>query len=156
MRLDIGAQAPDFELQDGEGKTWRLAELRGRKVILFFYPVDDTPGCTREACDFRDSYAKFAEAGYVVLGVSPQGAESKRAFAEKYDLNYPLLIDHEGEVAKRYGVWEAHGEYEGAPLMVNRSTFVIDEQGHISEALYGVKAKGHVAALEELLLAPAP
>lgn len=153
MKLETGVRAPDFELRDAAGKPWRLQDLRGRKVVLFFYPIDDTPGCTREACDFRDSYDRFRDARYLILGVSPQGAESKKAFAAKYDLNFPLLIDDEGEVAKRYGVWEARGEYEGAPLMVTRSTFVIDGEGRIAHALYAVSSKGHVAALEELLLA---
>lgn len=149
--LKPGTAAPDFELADADGKTWRLADLRGRRVILYFYPIDDTPGCTIEACDFRDSHRELQDAGYVVLGVSPQDADSHRAFADKYRLNFPLLIDADGAVARKYGAWEERGEYEGMPLIISRSTFVIDSDGTIEEALYGLKAKGHVESLRALL-----
>ena len=149
--LEVGAAAPDFELEDADGKTWRLEDLRGKRVILYFYPIDDTPGCTIEACDFRDSYQELQDAGYVVLGVSPQGADSHRAFADKFNLNFPLLIDADGAVAGKYGAWEDRGDYKGMPLLVTRSTFVIDANGNIADAFYGMKAKGHVASLRESL-----
>lgn len=102
MTLEKGMEAPPFDLEDADGKAWRLADLRGTKVVLFFYPADDTPGCTAEACDFRDSRQVFADDGYVVLGVSPQGAESHRAFTDKFALNFPLLIDDDLSVARVY------------------------------------------------------
>jgi thioredoxin-dependent peroxiredoxin len=148
--LQEGDQAPDFDLEDGNGKRWRLRDLAGQKVILYFYPADDTPGCTIEACDFRDSQAEFRDAGFVVLGVSPQGAESKQRFASKFDLNFPLLIDADTTVAKAYGAFKDDGaEWDGIPLKIRRSTFLIDEDGKITRALYGVNAKGHVEALKE-------
>jgi peroxiredoxin Q/BCP len=146
--LKPGMPAPDFELADADGVIWRLGDLRGRRVIVYFYPADDTPGCTAQACDFRDSQAVFRGAGYTVLGVSPQGAESHRAFSTKFGLNFPLLIDSEMEMARRYGVTaEKARDYKGIPLEVTRSTFIIDEDGVIEQALYDVKARGHVDSL---------
>jgi len=151
MEINEGDRAPEFQMLDANGKIWRLSDLRGKKVILYFYPIDDTPGCTVEACDFRDSHDELQEAGFTVLGVSPQGASSKRAFIEKYDLNFPLLIDEGGDVAKAYGVWKHRGEFQGISVDINRSTFVIDEQGKIERALYGVNAPGHVDELKALV-----
>ena len=150
-KLQEGDKAPEFEVADGEGKVWSLSDLAGKKVILYFYPADDTPGCTAEACDFRDSQTGLQEAGYVVLGVSPQGAQSHKKFATKYSLNFPLLVDEDLEVAKAYGAAGDGGLFKGLPLRVKRSTFVIDEEGVIRQALYGVRAKGHVAKLKESL-----
>ena len=148
--LQQGDKAPDFDLEDGDGKRWRLQDLRGQKVILYFYPADDTPGCTVQARDFRDAQADLKQAGYVVLGVSPQGAASHRRFASKFELNFPLLVDADTKVANAYGAFKDDGaEWEGVPLKIKRSTFVIDENGTIAEALYGVKAKGHVDTLKE-------
>lgn len=149
--LEHGGAAPEFALQDGEGKTWRLADLKGRKVILYFYPADDTPGCTKQSCDFRDASADLREAGYVILGVSPQGAESHQRFAAKYSLNFPLLVDEDLSVARAYGAYKEVGDYQGLPLRVKRSTFVIDEEGRIALVEYGVKATGHVERLREKL-----
>ena len=148
--LQQGDRAPDFDLEDGDGRRWRLRDLKGQKVILYFYPADDTPGCTVQACDFRDSLSEFQDAGYIVLGVSPQGAESKQRFASKYSLNFPLLIDGDTKVAKAYGAFKDDGaEWDGIPLRVKRTTFVIDEDGTIARALYGVNARGHVEALKD-------
>jgi peroxiredoxin Q/BCP len=150
--LTEGDVAPDFELVDGDGKTWRLVDLKGKKVVLYFYPADDTPGCTKEACDFRDTQGAWRDAGYVVLGVSPQDAASHTRFASKFDLNFPLLVDADLEVAKRYGALrEKPEEWEGQRLHVKRCTFVIGEDGHIEQALYGVQAKGHVESLRVTL-----
>ena len=150
--LERGTDAPPFELEDADGKTWRLSDLAGKKVVLFFYPADDTPGCTKEACDFRDTHGAWTDAGYVVLGVSPQGAASHSKFSSKYNLNFPLLIDAGLDVAKRYGALrEEPEEWEGQKLHVKRSTFVIDEDGKIEQALYGVNARGHVESLRETL-----
>jgi peroxiredoxin Q/BCP len=147
--LKTGDPAPEFALEDADGKTWRLSEMRGQKIVLYFYPADDTPGCTRESCDFRDARSDFDDAGYTILGVSPQGAKSKAKFTSRYSLNFPLLIDDELEATRAYGAYKELGDYEGIPLRVKRSTFVIDEEGRIVEALYGVTAKGHVEALKE-------
>lgn len=154
-RLQKGDPAPDFEMADGEGKVWKLSELRGRRVIMYFYPADDTPGCTIQACDFRDSQAFLEEAGYIVLGVSPQGAASHQKFASKFNLNFPLLVDEDTKVAKAYGAYKEKGDWNGIPLKIDRSTFVIDEEGRIEQALYGVRAKGHVDSLKESIELPA-
>ncbi len=147
-KLERGDKAPDFSLEDADGKTWSLADLRGQKVIVYFYPADDTPGCTAQACDFRDAQTDLTTAGYQVLGVSPQGASSHRRFIDKYSLNFPLLVDSDLSMAKAYGVADDSGaEFEGKKLRVKRSTFVIDEDGTLIEALYGVKARGHVDSL---------
>ena len=150
-KLQAGDHAPEFEAQDADGKTWRLSDLRGKKVILYFYPADDTPGCTREACDFRDSQSDFTDAGYVVLGASPQGADSHGAFSSKYRLNFPLLVDEDMALAKAYGTAGVFGKFESIPLMVQRSTFVIDANGKIERALYGVSSRSHVEELKALL-----
>ncbi len=149
--LQQGDEAPEFELQDADGQTWRLTDLKGRKVILYFYPADDTPGCTTESCDFRDASPDLSRAGYVVLGVSPQGAASHRRFAERYGLNFPLLIDEDLSTARAYGAYKELGDYKGTPIRIKRSTFVIDEEGRIEHAEYAVKAQGHVHALRERL-----
>ena len=150
--LEPGTPAPPFELEDGDGTTWRLSDLAGKKVVLFFYPADDTPGCTKEACDFRDMHEDWSDAGYVVLGVSPQNAASHTRFASKYALNFPLLVDAGLDMAKRYGALkEKPEEWEGMKLHVKRSTFVIAEDGTIQHALYGVNARGHVDSLRETL-----
>lgn len=144
-QLQKGDEAPDFSLEDGDGTTWSLADLRGQKVIVYFYPADDTPGCTAQACDFRDAQADLTSSGYKVFGVSPQGAPSHRRFSDKYSLNFPLLIDSEYEMAHAYGVTK-EGE-AGKKPRINRSTFVIAEDGTIVEAQYGVSARGHVGSL---------
>ena len=149
--LNAGDPAPEFELKDADGKTWKLSDLRGQKIVLYFYPADDTPGCTRQSCDFRDARGAFDKAGYTILGVSPQGAKSKVRFTDKYSLNFPLLIDDELAATRAYGAYKDLGDYEGIPLKVKRSTFVIDEDGKIAEALYAVTAKGHVDTLRDLL-----
>ena len=149
--LQEGDAAPEFEMKDATGKTWSLAGLKGQKVILYFYPADDTPGCTAESCDFRDSSADLNAAGYTVLGVSPQGAESHQRFANKYSLNFPLLIDEDLAATRAFGAYKDLGEYKDIPIRVKRSTFVIDDQGRIALAEYGVKAAGHVERLREKL-----
>lgn len=150
--LQKGEAAPDFGLPDMDGNVWRLQDLRGKKVILYFYPADDTPGCTAEACDFRDAYPDLADAGYLVLGVSPQGSESHRKFTEKHGLNFPLLIDEDRAVARKFGATSDQERYfQGIPLKVKRSTFLIDEEGTLVDAQYGVKARGHVERLRQQL-----
>jgi thioredoxin-dependent peroxiredoxin len=151
-----GDQAPDFSLEgiDGDAKevVVRLSELRGRPVVLYFYPKDDTPGCTTQACDIRDEWPAFRQAGALVLGVSPDDTASHRAFAAKYGLPFTLLSDPDHQVAESYGVWAEKSMFGRRYWGIDRSTFVIDEQGTIRAAFRGVKAKEHagqvLAALE--------
>ena len=150
-RLDSGAEAPDFTLVDQDESPVTLTDLRGDSVILFFYPEAMTPGCTTEACDFRDSLAPLQAAGYKVFGVSRDLPEKLRQFRARDGLTYDLLSDPERQVHEAYGVW---GEKvrDGATVMgVIRSTFVIDGQGRILQALYDVQPEGHVARLKESL-----
>lgn len=150
--LKEGDAAPGFELTDQDGKEWRLKDLQGKRVVLYFYPADDTPGCTKESCDFRDSYADWRQAGYTILGISPQDTRSKKAFATKFDLPFPLLADIDASVAKEYGTFhDSNMDWDGIPLVVKRSTFVINENGIVEQALYGVHAKNHVDELRQSL-----
>jgi thioredoxin-dependent peroxiredoxin len=141
--VEEGTPAPDFELATDDGRRIRLSELRGRPVVLYFYPRDDTPGCTTQACEFRDSYARFQERGAVVLGVSPDDEASHARFKSKYSLPFALLADPGHKVADEYGVW-GEREYAGRKYMgIQRSTFVIDAKGRVTKAMYGVKPQGH-------------
>ena len=149
--LQVGDPAPAFEMKDADGRTWALEDLKGQKVILYFYPADDTPGCTKESCDFRDASTDLKTAGYTVLGVSPQGAESHKRFADKYSLNFPLLIDEGLKATRAFAAFKDLGNYKDIPIRVKRSTFVIDEDGRIAHAEYGVKAAGHVERLRQKL-----
>jgi peroxiredoxin Q/BCP len=138
-----GELAPDFELESDSGETVMLSSFRGNPVVLYFYPKDDTPGCTTQACEFRDEYAQFRERGAVVLGVSPDDEASHAQFRTKYSLPFSLLADPDHKVADRYGVW-GEREYRGKKYMgINRSTFVIDPGGRVAKAFYGVKPQGH-------------
>jgi thioredoxin-dependent peroxiredoxin len=141
--IEEGTPAPDFELGADDGGRVRLSELRGRPVVLYFYPKDDTPGCTAQACEIRDEYAEFRERGAVVLGVSPDDEASHARFKSKHGLPFALLADPDHKVAEQYGVW-GEREYRGRKYMgINRSTFVIDSGGQVAKALYGVKPQGH-------------
>jgi len=145
MRLTPGMQAPPFDLMDGEGRPHRLNDYRGKRVILYFYPKDDTPGCTIEACDFRDRNQDLAKKGAVLLGVSADDEVSHQKFAKKYDLPFPLLSDPDHSVASSYEVWGKKKflgrEFEG----IIRSTFVIGPDGLIEKAMYEVSPLGHAA-----------
>lgn len=151
--LQKGDMAPDFALDSDDGNRVRLADLRGRRVVLYFYPKDDTSGCTKEACGFRDARPQFETQDAVVLGVSPDGVDSHERFRDKYDLNFPLLADSDHSVAEAYGAWgtkKLYGrEYEG----VLRSTFLIGPDGRIEKIYRKVKPVGHadeiLADLEE-------
>ncbi|GII75057.1 putative peroxiredoxin [Sphaerisporangium rufum] len=148
-RLEPGDTAPDFTLPDARGEQVALKDLRGRRVILYFYPAAMTPGCTKQACDFRDSLDALAAAGFAVLGVSKDSPARLAKFAERDALTFPLLSDPDLEVHKAYG---AHGEktmYGRTTVGVLRSTFVIDAEGRVEKALYNVKATGHVARLRK-------
>ncbi|UCF19471.1 MAG: thioredoxin-dependent thiol peroxidase [Gemmatimonadota bacterium] len=141
--LKVGDQAPEFELQSDGGETVRLRDLRGKKVILYFYPKDDTPGCTTEACEFRDRAPQIEREGAVVLGVSPDSVASHDKFKAKYELPFALLSDPDHVVAKKYGAWGAKKMYGKTYQGILRTTFVIDERGKIEEVFEKVKAKGH-------------
>jgi peroxiredoxin Q/BCP len=149
--LEPGAPAPDFTLDDQDGSPVSLKDLRGSRVIVYFYPAAMTPGCTTEACDFRDSLASLQGAGYVVLGVSPDEPAKLREFRERDALTYPLLSDPDHAVHEAYGAWGEKTMYGKTVVGVIRSTFVIGEDGAIVQALYNVKATGHVARLRASL-----
>ena len=139
--VEEGTPAPDFELESDDGSRIRLSDFRGKPVVLYFYPKDDTPGCTKQACGFRDAYAEYQARGAVVLGVSPDDAESHRAFKEKHTLPFPLLADPGHAVAERYGAW-GERSFAGKTYMgIKRSTFVIDADGNVARAMYGVNAE---------------
>jgi peroxiredoxin Q/BCP len=145
--LKAGDTAPDFKALSDAGNTVSLKDLRGKKVILYFYPKDDTPGCTREACDFRDAIGRFAKKEAVVLGVSPDDVESHKKFKAKFDLPFPLLVDEDHKIAEAYGAWGEKSMYGRKFLGIIRSTFLIDEKGKIAEAFEKVKVDGHVDQL---------
>lgn len=149
--LTAGEPAPEFSLQDQAGKTHTLADYRGEKVVLFFYPAAMTPGCTKEACDFRDSEAALQAAGVRVLGISRDELEKQRKFADRDELGYPLLSDPELTIHHAYGAFGEKNSYGRIIEGVIRSTFVIDAEGKIEHALYNVKATGHVARIRKLL-----
>jgi thioredoxin-dependent peroxiredoxin len=146
-----GKPAPDFELASDSGERVRLSELRGRPVVLYFYPEDDTPGCTTQACGFRDAYAEFEERGATILGVSPDDERSHARFKEKYGLPFTLLADPEHEVAEQYGVWVEKDTYGKKSMGIKRSTFVIDAEGNIAKAMLGVRPDGHADDVLEAL-----
>lgn len=151
IKLQPGTQAPDFTLQDAEGKETSLANYRGKNVIVYFYPAAATPGCTTEACDFRDSLSSLQGSHYEVLGISPDAPEKLADFTGDFNLTFPLLSDEDHAVALAYGAWGeklVNGEIvEG----LVRSTVVVDPDGNVALAQYQVKAQGHVAALRESL-----
>lgn len=149
--LEPGAKAPDFTLLDATEKSHSLQDYRGKKVILFCYPAAMTPGCTKEACDFRDSLEALQSCGYVVLGLSPDKPAKLQKFIERDELTYTLLSDPEKETLAAYGAFGDKSLYGRITRGVIRSTFVIDEKGAIEHALYNVKATGHVARLRKLL-----
>jgi peroxiredoxin Q/BCP len=143
--------APDFTLPDQDGRERRLSDYRGKKVVLYFYPKDDTSGCTTQACGLRDRSADLETRGAVVLGVSPDPVASHRKFADKYGLPFTLLADTSHEVADRYGVWKEKSMYGRTYWGNERTTFLIDEQGRISKILPKVKPAGHADQIIDLL-----
>ena len=149
--VEEGGPAPDFELATDTGERIRLSGLRGRPVVLYFYPEDDTPGCTTQACELRDQYSLFRERGAVVLGVSPDDEASHARFREKYSLPFTLLADHGHRVADDYGVWVERNRYGRKSMGIERSTFVIDEHGNVARALRRVKPEGHAERVLEAL-----
>jgi len=139
----VGENAPDFTLPADDGRPVSLNGFRGKKVVLYFYPKDDTPGCTKEACSFRDNLARVTTKGAVVLGVSRDDAKSHVKFKDKYDLNFPLLSDVDGKVTTAYGVWKKKNMYGREYFGIERTTFLIDEGGKIARIWPKVKVEGH-------------
>jgi peroxiredoxin Q/BCP len=146
-RLTAGDQAPDFTLQDAAGNSVALADYRGKKTIVYFYPAASTPGCTKQACDFRDSLESLQGLGYAVLGISPDKIAKLEKFVTKEGLNFPLLSDEDHSVAEAYGAWGEKKNYGKVYEGLIRSTIVVDEEGKVALAQYNVRATGHVAKL---------
>ena len=145
--VEEGKPAPDFELKSDTGETVRLSELQGQQVVIYFYPKDDTPGCTAQACGIRDAYGEFERAGAVVLGISPDDEASHAKFKDKYGLPFTLLADDGHQVAEQYGVW-GEKKYMGRTYMgVDRSTFVVGEDGNVKKILPNVKPDTHADAV---------
>ena len=151
MSLEVGQTAPDFELLDDAGKKVSLSDYRGKKVVLFFYPKADTPGCTVESCDFRDEVKAFSKKGTVVLGASKDTPKDQTKFKEKYSLPFTLLCDTETKVMQGYGVWQEKNMYGKKVMGCVRTTFVIDEKGKIAQIYPKVKVEGHAQAVLESL-----
>jgi peroxiredoxin Q/BCP len=150
-RLEVGDTAPAFSLPDADGNIVKLGDYRGRKVIVYFYPAASTPGCTKQACDFRDSLAELNGAGLDVIGISPDKPEKLAKFRDKEELTFPLLSDPDREVLTAWGAFGEKTMYGKTVQGVIRSTFVVDEKGKIAVAQYNVRATGHVAKLRREL-----
>lgn len=146
-KLDVGDEAPDFTLESDDAGEVSLSDFRGQKVVLYFYPKDMTPGCTTQACDFRDNLEAIEEDGWTVLGISPDPVERHEEFRDKHDLNFTLLADPDHQMAEIYGVWREKQNYGRTYEGIVRSTFLIDEEGTIAEIQDNVQAKGHVDRL---------
>ena len=142
--IEVGKKAPAISLLDGEGKKRTLKEFLGKKVVIYFYPKDNTSGCTAESCDFRDAFPKFKKNDAVIIGISPDSVQSHKKFAEKYDLPFILLSDEEKKVLQKYGVWQEKSMYGKKYMGVVRTTVLIDQKGIIGKIYPKVKVKGHV------------
>ncbi len=148
--IEEGAKAPAFKAKDQDGETHTLKDSRGKHVVLYFYPKDDTPGCTKEACSFRDANDLLTEAGAVVFGVSRDDEESHKRFAEKYDLNFPLLVD-DGSISEAYGTWVEKNMYGKKFMGIQRATFLIDPDGKVAKVWPKVSPENHAAEVYEAL-----
>ena len=142
--LQVGKRAPAFDLESDSGNRISLSSLRGKRVVLYFYPKDDTPGCTQESCDFRDNLARVTSHGAIVLGVSKDSVASHRTFKEKFSLSFPLLSDPSHAMIEKYGVWKEKKLYGRAYMGVERTTVIIDEDGKVVHIFPKVKVNGHV------------
>ena len=142
--LAIGDNAPDFSLPTGDGDSLSLKDFRGKKVVLYFYPKDNTSGCTKEACEFNEKSTSLKRKGAVVVGVSADPPSSHRKFADKYDLSFPLVSDENKEIIKSYGVWKKKSMYGRQYMGIERTTFIIDEKGKIASIFPKVRVNGHV------------
>jgi peroxiredoxin Q/BCP len=150
-RLKKGDTAPDFTLEDQEGNKVSLDDFQGQKLLIYFYPKADTPGCTKQACSIRDSRPDLAEAGIAAVGISPDQPEEQKKFEDKYSLNFPLLSDPEHEAAEAYGVWGEKSMYGKKSMGIIRSSFLVDEKGNILEAWYKVKPLETVPKAQQAL-----
>ena len=148
---EVGQLAPDVQLPDETGTIHRLADQRGRWTVLYFYPQDDTPGCTTEACQFRDVHEQYADTGADVWGVSPDTGDSHRRFREKFDLPFTLLADEDHAIAEKYGVWQKKSMYGRTYMGIARTTFVIDKDGKVAKIFEKVKPKGHAEEVEQAI-----
>ncbi|HEX3996979.1 MAG TPA: thioredoxin-dependent thiol peroxidase [Pirellulales bacterium] len=151
--IEEGEKAPDFTLEDDRGTKVKLSACRGRPVVLYFYPKDDTPGCTREACAFRDRSAEIAAAGVRIFGISPDTVESHGKFRDKFTLNFPLLADVGHKVAERFGAWREKNMYGKKTMGIQRSTYLIDRDGRVAKAWKSVQVDGHDAKVLEAIAA---
>ncbi len=141
--IEVGKKAPAFSLKADDGTTTRLADLQGHPVVLYFYPRDDTPGCTKEACAFRDRKAEIEQLGAKILGVSPDTTDSHVKFRDKFELNFPLLADPDHVVAEKYGAWREKNMYGKKSIGIQRSTYLIDAQGRVAKVWPNVRVDGH-------------
>jgi peroxiredoxin Q/BCP len=148
--MKVGQKAPEFTVVDDSGKTVKLSDFKGKKVVLYFYPKDDTPGCTKEACSFRDGISEIRKQGAVVLGVSADSAASHQKFKQKFDLNFPLLADTEKKIIEDYDVWKEKSMYGRKYMGIERTTYIIGKDGKISHIFPKVKVSEHY---EEVLAA---
>src|SRR5699024_9871806 len=144
MSLEVGKQAPQFTLPNQKGEKVSLADYKGKHVVLYFYPKDDTPGCTTEACDFRDNHESFQDLDAVILGVSPDTEESHKKFVDKHELPFELLVDEEKEVAEQFGVWQLKKKFGKEYMGIVRSTFILDKEGVLQKEFRDIQVKGHV------------
>lgn len=149
--IEVGDLAPEFSLYNQDEKKISLEDYLGKNVILYFYPKDDTSGCTKEACSFRDNIPKFSKADAVILGISPDSVKSHKKFSEKYKLPFNLLADEEKKVIEKYGVWKEKSMYGRKYMGVERTTFIIDEKGKIKKIFNKVKVEGHENEVLEVL-----
>ena len=154
--IEVGSKAPDFTLPTHNGTKLKLSSLKGAPVVLYFYPKDDTPGCTKEACGFRDAKATLAKHKAVVLGVSPDDPESHEAFRLKYKLPFTLLADVDHKVAEKYGAWREKNMYGKKSMGIARSTFIIDATGTVAKVFKAVRADGHADQVLESLASLSP
>jgi peroxiredoxin Q/BCP len=151
MTLAVGEAAPDFELPASNGENVKLSDFKGKNVVLYFYPKDMTPGCTTEACDFRDYHDQFSDLNAVILGISTDSLDKHKKFIEKYDLPFLLLADEDHRVCELYGVWKLKKNFGKEYMGIERSTFVIDQQGKLAKEWRKVKVKGHVEEALEFI-----
>ena len=147
MELKEGDKAPDFESVDQDGNKVKLSDFKGSKVVLYFYPKDDTPGCTAEACNLRDNYQELKNQGYEIMGVSVDDENSHKKFAEKYELPFRLIADKDQKIVNDYGVWKEKNMYGKKFMGTDRTTFIIDEEGKIEKIIGKVKTKEHAAQI---------
>ena len=151
MMLEVGKKAPDFSLLNQDGNKISLKNYLGKKVVLYFYPKDDTSGCTKEACSFSDDLPKFSKVDAIILGVSPDSVKSHKKFSEKYKLKFDLLADEEKKIVEKYGVWKEKSKYGRKYMGVERTTFIIDGKGRIKKIFNKVKVDGHNKEVMEAL-----